>query len=130
MTEPEPTAFDAELVQKNPERTFTSFESGQVRPLALSSDEKYLYAVNTPDNRLDIFRAFGRRLRPVASVPVGLEPVAIAERAPGASARGGAVTFTAVPPGNGRRIGIDRDLDGVLDGDERKEHDDRVSARE
>jgi hypothetical protein len=30
--------------------------------------------------------------------------------------------FTAVPPGSGRRIGIDRDLDdvldGVLDGDE------------
>ena len=29
------------------------------------------------------------------------------------------LTFTAVPPGSGRRIGIDRDLDGVLDGDER-----------
>jgi hypothetical protein len=28
------------------------------------------------------------------------------------------LTFTAVPPGSGRRIGIDRDLDGVLDGDE------------
>jgi hypothetical protein len=24
-----------------------------------------------------------------------------------------------VPPGSGRRIGIDRDLDGALDGDER-----------
>jgi hypothetical protein len=30
----------------------------------------------------------------------------------------GPLTFTAVPPGSGRRIGIDRDLDGVLDGDE------------
>ena len=29
-----------------------------------------------------------------------------------------AITFTAVPPGSGVRIGIDRDLDGVLDGDE------------
>jgi hypothetical protein len=27
-------------------------------------------------------------------------------------------TFTCVPKGSGRRIGIDRDLDGVLDGDE------------
>jgi hypothetical protein len=27
------------------------------------------------------------------------------------------VTFTATPPGSGRRLGIDRDLDGVLDGD-------------
>jgi len=33
---------------------------------------------------------------------------------------GGEVTFTCVPPGSGRRIGIDRDLDGVLDGDERR----------
>ena len=29
-----------------------------------------------------------------------------------------AVTFTAVPPGSGDRIGLDRDGDGVLDGDE------------
>jgi YVTN family beta-propeller protein len=28
------------------------------------------------------------------------------------------LTFTGVPPGSGRRIGIDRDLDGTLDGDE------------
>jgi DNA-binding beta-propeller fold protein YncE len=33
-----------------------------------------------------------------------------------------ALTFTAVPPGSGRRIGIDRDLDGVLDGDEGQGH--------
>jgi len=30
----------------------------------------------------------------------------------------GAVTFTAVPPNNGHRIALDRDEDGVLDGDE------------
>jgi hypothetical protein len=29
------------------------------------------------------------------------------------------LSFTAVPPGNGERIGIDRDLDGVLDGNEK-----------
>jgi hypothetical protein len=28
------------------------------------------------------------------------------------------LTLTCVPPGTGRRLGIDRDLDGVLDGDE------------
>ena len=44
-------------------------------------------------------------------------PIADAELR--ALARFGALTFTAVPPGNGRRIGIDRDLDGTLDGDER-----------
>jgi len=35
-----------------------------------------------------------------------------------ASKPGNAVTFTCVPPGSGVRIGIDRDLDGILDGDE------------
>jgi hypothetical protein len=29
-----------------------------------------------------------------------------------------ALTYTCTPPGHGRRIGIDRDLDGFLDGDE------------
>jgi len=29
-----------------------------------------------------------------------------------------AMTFTCVPPGDGRRSAIDRDLDGYLDGDE------------
>ena len=39
-----------------------------------------------------------------------------------ALARDADLTFTAVPPGSGRRIGIDRDLDGVLDGDEGSGH--------
>jgi hypothetical protein len=30
------------------------------------------------------------------------------------------LTFTCVPPGSGVRMGIDRDEDGVLDGDERR----------
>jgi hypothetical protein len=38
-------------------------------------------------------------------------------------AENGALTFTAVPPGSGVRIGLDRDLDGVLDGDDRSEPD-------
>jgi DNA-binding beta-propeller fold protein YncE len=63
--------------------SFTTFESGQVRPLALSGDGRWLYATNTPDNRLEIFRVTGRHLDPVASVPVGLEPVALAERRDG-----------------------------------------------
>ena len=62
-----------------PEQTFTAFESGQVRPLAISADRRWLYATNTPDNRVEIFRIDDRRLVPVASVPVGLEPVALAE---------------------------------------------------
>ena len=34
---------------------FITFESGQVRPLALSADGSRLFTVNTPDNRLEIF---------------------------------------------------------------------------
>jgi DNA-binding beta-propeller fold protein YncE len=57
---------------------FTLFESGQVRPLALSPNGKLLFAVNTPDNRLEIFRVRKDGLTHRASVPVGLEPVAVA----------------------------------------------------
>ena len=59
---------------------YTLFESGQVRPLAMSPDERLLFAVNTPDNRLEVFRIQGHRLVQTASIPVGLEPVAVAAR--------------------------------------------------
>ncbi|NNF17878.1 MAG: hypothetical protein HKN70_14130, partial [Gammaproteobacteria bacterium] len=58
--------------------SFVAFESGQVRPLALSEDGRQLYAVNTPDNRLEVFSIIGATLHHVQSVPVGLEPVAVA----------------------------------------------------
>jgi YVTN family beta-propeller protein len=60
--------------------SFTLFESGQVRPLALSQDKQRLFAVNTPDNRLEVFQVNDDRLRHIASIPVGLEPVAVAVR--------------------------------------------------
>src|SRR5688572_13656395 len=59
---------------------FTLFESGQVRPLALSPNGKFLFAVNTPDNRVEIFRVKAQGLKHWGSVPVGLEPVAVAAR--------------------------------------------------
>lgn len=58
--------------------SFTAFESGQVRPLALSADGKLLYAVNTPDNRLEIFRVKASGLEHRGSVAVGMEPVSVA----------------------------------------------------
>lgn len=64
----------------DPKSNFTLFESGQVRPLALSADGKYLYAVNTPDNRLEIFAVDSHGLNHRGSVTVGLEPVAVAVR--------------------------------------------------
>ena len=60
---------------------FVAFESGPVRPMALSPDGSMLYAVNTPDNRLEIFTVSDAgALAHAASVPVGLEPVAVAIR--------------------------------------------------
>jgi YVTN family beta-propeller protein len=59
---------------------YTLFESGPVRPLALSPDGSLLFACNIPDARLEIFSVSGAGLAHVASVPVGLEPVAVAAR--------------------------------------------------
>jgi DNA-binding beta-propeller fold protein YncE len=60
--------------------SFVTFESGQVRPLALSPDGTRLFAVNTPDGRLEIFDVDASGLTHVDSVPVGVEPVAVAAR--------------------------------------------------
>jgi DNA-binding beta-propeller fold protein YncE len=68
------------VVPATTEPRFTLFESGQVRPLALSPDGQHLFAVNTPDNRLEIFRIKKTQLIHTASIPVGLEPVAVAAR--------------------------------------------------
>ena len=61
-------------------RSFWTFETGQVRPLALSPDGSMLFAVNTPDNRLEIFQVTGTGLVHQESVPVGMEPLAVAAR--------------------------------------------------
>ena len=59
---------------------FTLFESGQVRPLALSPSGTRLFAVNTPDNYLEVYQITDNALQHLTSVPVGLEPVAVAAR--------------------------------------------------
>lgn len=61
--------------------SYSLFESGQVRPLELSPDGKWLFAVNTPASRLEVFEIDsddGLKLH--SSVPVGLDPVAVAAR--------------------------------------------------
>jgi YVTN family beta-propeller protein len=64
-----------------PEPSVPSFESDPVRPLAVSADGGRLFAANAPDGRLEILAVgAGGTLTPEASVPVGLEPVAIAVR--------------------------------------------------
>ena len=59
---------------------FTNFETEPVSPLALSADGRYLYALNTADDRLEIFAAQGESLRAFGETTVGLRPVALALR--------------------------------------------------
>ena len=59
---------------------FVTFESGPVRPLAKSPDGSRLFVCNTPDNRLEVFEITAAGLVHLVSVPVGLEPVAVAAR--------------------------------------------------
>ncbi len=62
------------------EASYVNFETVPSRPLALSPDGSTLFAVNTPDNRLEIFTITNEGLLHQGSVPVGLEPVAVAIR--------------------------------------------------
>jgi len=56
------------------------FESGPVRPIALSADGKRLFVTNTPAHCLEIYAVNGDSLTLAATLSVGLEPVAVAER--------------------------------------------------
>jgi DNA-binding beta-propeller fold protein YncE len=60
--------------------SFVAFESGPVRPMAMSPDRTRLFVANTPNNTLDVFNITNTGLVLAARVPVGLEPVAVAAR--------------------------------------------------
>jgi DNA-binding beta-propeller fold protein YncE len=60
--------------------SFVTFETGLVRPLALSPDGQKLFAVNAPDGRLEIFDVDISGITHSASIPVGMEPVAVVAR--------------------------------------------------
>ena len=62
---------------------FITFESGPVRPMAMSPDGSRLFVANTPDGRLEIFQIGVGGIAKTSSVPVGLEPVAVATRGNG-----------------------------------------------
>lgn len=59
-------------------RDYVLFESGPVRPLAISHSRQQLYAANTPDGQLEVFAITDIGLVHQHSIPVGIEPVAIA----------------------------------------------------
>lgn len=62
-------------------KSFWAFETGPVRPLAISPDGSRLFVTNVPDQSLEIF-SLSSTAGPVheASVAVGLEPCAVAVR--------------------------------------------------
>jgi DNA-binding beta-propeller fold protein YncE len=70
------------LLQAAIAAAFVTFESGQVRPLAQSPDGSRVFAVDTPDDRLELFAVDPgtSNLTDGGTVPVGLEPVAVAAR--------------------------------------------------
>jgi len=51
-----------------------------VHPLDLTPDRTHLLAVNTPDNRLEIFDVSDGAVVWAASIPVGLDPVSVRAR--------------------------------------------------
>ncbi len=74
------TAAKAQPPALPPAGEYRNFESGHVRPLAMSPDGTRLFAVNTPAGTLEIYDITGARPVRRATVPVGLEPVAVAAR--------------------------------------------------
>ncbi len=58
--------------------SFVAFETGPVRPLAMEGG--ILAAVNTPDNALETFNVVENGITWRNSIPVGLEPCAVAIR--------------------------------------------------
>src|SRR5712671_784547 len=60
---------------------FVNFEGPQTHSVAVARAGDHLFATNTPGNRLSVFSlADARAPRLEAEIPVGLEPVAVAER--------------------------------------------------
>jgi YVTN family beta-propeller protein len=97
----------------------TNLEEGQTRvgTLMLLADEAFIGLVakgNDPDGSPRGWRFWAGEFRPDR---VGEPPYSLADLTARA-ADGRPVTFTAVYPGTEVRLGIDRDLDGFLDGDE------------
>jgi YVTN family beta-propeller protein len=78
------TSFVAALAASGPAAAnegYIHFESGPVRPIALSPSGRQLFVTNTSDNRLEVFDVLpDGALRYRGAVVVGLEPVTVAAR--------------------------------------------------
>ncbi len=61
-------------------QNFVNWENAHVHPLEMTPDGTRLLAVNTADDRLEVFSTIGSSLVRVASIPVGLDPVSVRAR--------------------------------------------------
>lgn len=61
-------------------QSFVNWETPQVHPLDMTPDGSKLLAVNTADNRLEVFSIMGNGLAHTGSIPVGLDPVSVRAR--------------------------------------------------
>jgi YVTN family beta-propeller protein len=60
--------------------SFVNWESPHVHPMDVTPDGTRLLAVNTADNRLEVFAIDGGSIAHEASIPVGLDPVSVRAR--------------------------------------------------
>ena len=58
-------------------QSFVNWENAHVHPVDITPDGTRLLAVNTADNRLEVFDITSGTAVPVGSVPVGLDPVSV-----------------------------------------------------
>ena len=50
---------------------FVNWETPHVHPLDITPDGARLLAVNTPDNRLEVFRIASHSIEPLGAIPLG-----------------------------------------------------------
>lgn len=75
-----PLVVCATLAQGPADPTFVNWENPHVHPLAMTPDGGRLLAINTPDNRLEVFDVTSGTPVWEASIPVGLDPVSVRVR--------------------------------------------------
>ena len=75
-----PGASGQPLAPRDSSGVFINWETPHVNPIAMTPDGTRLLAVNTADNRLEVFNILTGVPTRVASVPVGLDPVSVRAR--------------------------------------------------
>lgn len=68
------------LAQSAHAQTFANWETPHVHPLDISADGTCLLAVNTADNRLEVFDITSGTAAKIGAIPVGVDPVSVRAR--------------------------------------------------